>query len=170
MINYLNILDVWSIVEYGYEPKYNTTIHSLTTESQIDKGINDCAVNVILNSISEPIALVFGNMTSVRDMWLALLNRFEDNTQIKRTKIMGLETKFENFKMEDHESIEETYNRLLSIQNEFSDLGEPLINNKVVGKILRVILRRPRWEALVSVLEAIQGQIMLLCWMSCILI
>jgi gag-polypeptide of LTR copia-type len=112
MINYLNILNVWSIVEYGYEPKYSTTTH-LTTESQIDKGLNDCALNVILNSVSEPITLVFDNMTSARDMWLALLNRFEGNTQIKRTKIMGLETKFENFKMEDHESIEDMYNRLL---------------------------------------------------------
>jgi hypothetical protein len=93
-INYLNILDVWSIIEYGYEPKYNTTTYNLTIESQIDKGLNDCAVNVILNSVSEPIALVFGNMTSARGMWLALLNRFEGNTQIKRTKIMGLETKF----------------------------------------------------------------------------
>jgi gag-polypeptide of LTR copia-type len=119
MIKYINILDVWSIVEHGYEPKYNTTTHSLTTESQIDKGLNDYAVNVILNSVSEPITLVFGNMTNARDMWLALLNRFEGNTQIKRTKIMGLETKFENFKIEDHESIEELYNRLLSIQNEF---------------------------------------------------
>jgi gag-polypeptide of LTR copia-type len=48
---------------------------------------------------------------------------------------MVLETKFENFKMEDHESIEEMYNRLLSIQNEFSNLGEPLTNNNVIGKI-----------------------------------
>jgi DNA-binding IscR family transcriptional regulator len=68
MINYLNILDVWSIVEHEYEPKYNTTIHSLTTESQKDKCLNDCVVNAILNSVSETIALVFGNMTSARDM------------------------------------------------------------------------------------------------------
>jgi gag-polypeptide of LTR copia-type len=131
MINYLNILDVWYIIEHGYESKYNITTHSLTTETQIDKGLNDCAVNAIFNSVSELIALVFGNMTSARDMWLALLNRFEGNTQIKRTKIMGLETKFKNFKMEDHESIEEMYNRLLSIQNEFLDLREPLTNNKM---------------------------------------
>jgi gag-polypeptide of LTR copia-type len=107
MINYLNIIDVWSIVEHGYEPKFNTSTHCLTIKSQIDKYLNDCAVNIILNSISEPITLVFGNMTSVRDMWLVLLNRFEGNAQIKRTKIMGLQIKFENFKMEDHESIEE---------------------------------------------------------------
>jgi hypothetical protein len=39
----------------------------------------------------------------------------------------------------------------------FSDLGEALMNNKVIGKILRVMLRRSRWEALVSALEAMQG-------------
>jgi hypothetical protein len=65
MINYLNILDVWSIVEHGYELKYNTTTHSLTAESQIDKCLNNCVINAILNSVSEPIALVFDNMTSV---------------------------------------------------------------------------------------------------------
>jgi hypothetical protein len=74
MINYLNILDVWSFVEYGYESKYNITTHSLITESQIDKGLNGCVVNVILNSVSEPIALVFYNMINAKDMWLTLLD------------------------------------------------------------------------------------------------
>jgi gag-polypeptide of LTR copia-type len=73
-------------------------------------------------------------------MWLTLLNGFEGNTQIKMIKIMSLEINFKNFKMKDHETIEEMCNRLLSIQNEFSDLDEPLINNKIVGKILRVML------------------------------
>jgi gag-polypeptide of LTR copia-type len=54
-------------------------------------------------------------MTSASDIWLTLLNRFDGNTQIKKTKITGLETKFENLKMKDHESIENIYNRLLSI-------------------------------------------------------
>jgi hypothetical protein len=49
--------------------------------------------------------------------------------------------------MKDHEMIEEISNRLLSIQNKFSNLGEPLINNKDIGKIIRVMLRRPCWEA-----------------------
>jgi gag-polypeptide of LTR copia-type len=75
----------------------------------------------------------------------------------KEPKLWGLETKFEIFKMKDHKSIEEMYNRLLSIQNEFSDLGESLINNKVIDKILKVMLRMSRWEALVSALEAMQG-------------
>jgi acetoin utilization deacetylase AcuC-like enzyme len=49
MINYLNILDVWFIVEHDYEPKFNPTTHSLITETQIDNGHNYCVVNVILN-------------------------------------------------------------------------------------------------------------------------
>jgi hypothetical protein len=68
MINYLNILDVWSIVEHGYESKFNSTTHSLTIQSQIDKDLNDCTVNVILNLVNKSIALVFGNMISARDM------------------------------------------------------------------------------------------------------
>jgi hypothetical protein len=41
--------------------------------------------------------------------------------------------------MEDHKTIEEIYNRLLSIQNEFLDLGELLTNNMVVDEILKVM-------------------------------
>jgi hypothetical protein len=32
------------------------------------------------------------------------------------------------------------YNRLMAMQNEFSNLGETLSNNKVIEKILRVML------------------------------
>jgi hypothetical protein len=57
---------------------------------------------------------------------------------------MSFEIKFENFKIENNEIIEEVYNYLMSIQNEFLNLSKPLMNNKVVGKILRVMFRRPR--------------------------
>jgi hypothetical protein len=36
-------------------------------------------------------------------------------------------------------------------------LGEPLCNDKLVEKLLRVLLRKSRWEGCVSVLEPIQG-------------
>jgi hypothetical protein len=58
--------------------------------------------------------------------------------------------------MKDHETIKEMYNHSLLIQNKFSDLDEHLTNNKVVGKFLRVMLRRPQWKSLVSVLEVMQ--------------
>jgi hypothetical protein len=92
--------------------------------------------NVTTNSVTEHIALVFDNVTRANDMGQALLDRCEGNTQIKCTKIMRLKIKFENFIVEDNESIEEMYTRLMSIQNKFMDLGELIINNKIIENIL----------------------------------
>jgi hypothetical protein len=49
------------------------------------------------------------------------------------------------------------YTRLMLIQNKFIELGELLSNNKFIGKLLCVLLRRPRWEDYVSSLKTIQG-------------
>jgi gag-polypeptide of LTR copia-type len=156
MVNYLNILEVWDIVEKGYIAKYNSTTNVLTTESLLDKMANDNAVNAILNSVSEGVALLFGNMTTAQEMWNTLITIYEGNSQIKKTKITGHETKFENFRLEDGEIIENMYNRLIHIQNKFSELRETLSNEKVIGKLLRVMLRKPKWEGYVSALEAMQ--------------
>jgi hypothetical protein len=58
---------------------------------------NDYVVNVILNSVSERIAILFSTTKIASELWETLLNRFEGNSQIKRTKLMGLESKFEKF-------------------------------------------------------------------------
>jgi hypothetical protein len=68
MINYLNILEIWEIVEKYYVPKYNPDTNILTTESLIIKRKNDNIVNAILNSVSEGIAFLFGNMTNTNEM------------------------------------------------------------------------------------------------------
>jgi hypothetical protein len=51
----------WGVT--GYVSKYNPDTNMLTIESLIIK--NDNIVNTILNSISEGVALLFGNMTNV---------------------------------------------------------------------------------------------------------
>jgi gag-polypeptide of LTR copia-type len=84
------------------------------------------------------------------------LNRFEDNSQVKRTKLMGLESEFENFCIQEGESIENMYSRLMHILNEFDEVRESLSNSKIVGKIFRAMMRRPTWESIISTLEAIQ--------------
>jgi hypothetical protein len=49
------------------------------------------------------------------------------------------------------------YNRLIHIQNKFRELGEILSNEKVIEKILCVMLKRSKWKSYVSTLEAMQG-------------
>ena len=130
MINYLNILEIWDVVAYGYTPTYTTIVATETTneitfetpESKTSKKDNDLAVNAIFNLVHESVSSLFGSTTSAKEMWDALVNRYEGNTQIKRTKITGLEARFETFKVEEGESIEDMYNRLMHIQNEFTEL------------------------------------------------
>jgi gag-polypeptide of LTR copia-type len=89
-------------------------------------------------------------------MWETLLNIFEGNSQIKRIKLMGLESEFENFCIQEGESIENMYLRLMHILNEFDEVGESSSNSKIVGKIFRAMMRRPRSESMISTLEAMQ--------------
>ena len=78
MVNFLKLIDVWDIIEKWYSPKYNTGTKVLTTESKLEKTKNESAINVILNFISEQIAIDFEDSSNARDMWLALLNRYEE--------------------------------------------------------------------------------------------
>jgi hypothetical protein len=96
-VNYLNILDFWDIVQHGYIPHYDPSNLILTQKVKELKSQNDYAVNVILNSVSEKIAILFGTIEIASEMWETLLNRFKGNTQMKRTKLMGLESEFEIF-------------------------------------------------------------------------
>jgi hypothetical protein len=49
------------------------------------------------------------------------------------------------------------YSRLMHILNEFDEVGESLSNSKIVGKIFRAMMRRPRWKSMISTIEAMQG-------------
>ena len=110
MINYFNLIDVWETIQKGYTPKMNTSTNKLSLDSKLEKMVDDYAINVILGSISESIALVFTNATNAKEMWEALINKFKGNAQIKRTKLTGLETRFETFNIGEGESIEDMYN------------------------------------------------------------
>jgi gag-polypeptide of LTR copia-type len=119
MVNYLNILDFWDIVQHDYVPHYDPSNLTLTQKTKELKSQNDYVINVILNSVSERISILFGTTEIASEMWETLLNRFEGNSQMKRTKLMDLEFKFENFYIQEGESIENIYSRLMYILNKF---------------------------------------------------
>jgi hypothetical protein len=94
MVKYLNILDLWDVVQYGYVPHYNPSNLTLTQKVKELKSQNDYAVNVILNLVSERITILFGTTEIASEMWETLLNRFEGNSEMKRIKLIGLESEF----------------------------------------------------------------------------
>jgi hypothetical protein len=60
MVNYLNILDLWDVVQHDYISHYDPNNLTLTQNIKELKSQNDYAVNVNLNSVSEIIVILFG--------------------------------------------------------------------------------------------------------------
>jgi hypothetical protein len=68
MMNYLNILDLWDIVQHGYVSHYDSNNLTLTQKTKELKSQNGYAVNIILNSVSERIAILFGTTEIASEM------------------------------------------------------------------------------------------------------
>jgi hypothetical protein len=51
MVNYLNILGLWDVVQHGYVPHYDPSNLTMTQNVKELKYQNDYAINVILNSV-----------------------------------------------------------------------------------------------------------------------
>ncbi|XP_070020661.1 uncharacterized protein [Nicotiana sylvestris] len=74
----------------------------------------------------------------------------EGTTQVKQSKIDMLTIEYELFRMKDNESIQDMHTRFTSIINELHSLGETVLRNKLVRKILST-LPSP-WESKVNVI------------------
>jgi gag-polypeptide of LTR copia-type len=116
MSNYLKIIDLWDIVENGF-------IITKDANDKIDIAClmkvkqNDQAVNVILASVHESIAPTFGEAINVHDMWIALIRKYEGNDMLKKAKEKRLQSMFESFRIDEHESIEDMYTRFTILIN-----------------------------------------------------
>ncbi|XP_070007765.1 uncharacterized protein [Nicotiana sylvestris] len=69
-------------------------------------------------------------------------------TQVKQSKIDMLNTKYELFKMNEDESIQDIHTRFTSIINELHSLGEIILKNKLVKKTLSML--PGSWESKVN--------------------
>jgi hypothetical protein len=67
---------------------------------------------------------------------------------------MVLESEFENFCIQEGDSIENMYSILIHILNEFDKFGENLSNSKIVCKIFKTMMRKSRWKSLIRTLKA----------------
>nr|XP_009802548.1 PREDICTED: uncharacterized protein LOC104248056 [Nicotiana sylvestris] len=82
---------------------------------------------------------------SAKEIWEALQTAHKGTTQVKQSKIDMLTTEYELFKMEDDESIKDMYTQFTSIINELYSLGESILRNKLVRKILNIL--PSSWES-----------------------
>ncbi|XP_075074422.1 uncharacterized protein LOC142162022 [Nicotiana tabacum] len=85
---------------------------------------------------------------SAKEIWEALQIAHEGTTQVKQSNIDMLTTEYELFRMKDDLSIQDIHTRFTSIINELQSLSEIIPRNKLVRKILSVLLNS--WESKVN--------------------
>ena len=79
---------------------------------------------------------------TVKEVWTILQTTYEGTKAVKDSELQRLTTNFEEIKMDEDESFDEFYAKLKDIVNLVFNLGETILEPKVVRKVLRSLPKR----------------------------
>ncbi|RID49525.1 hypothetical protein BRARA_H00323 [Brassica rapa] len=82
------------------------------------------AISTIFSTVYIDQFKIIQYCESAKDSWNTLVNYFEGDSSVKRTRLDHLETKWENLRMEEDEPLGSFTNKLNMIENEAAVLGE----------------------------------------------
>ena len=79
---------------------------------------------------------------TVKEVWTILQTTYEGTKAVKDSQLQRLTTSFEEIKMDEDESFDEFYAKIKDIVNLVFNLGETILEPKVVRKVLRSLPKR----------------------------
>lgn len=100
------------------------------------------ALNALFNGLDNNLFRWIKQCTVAKDAWEILKTAHEGTTKVKSAKFQLLNTKFENLRMLEDESIQDYHLNILDIANSFESLREKISDEKLVIKILRSLPKR----------------------------
>ena len=77
-----------------------------------------------------------------KETWTILYTTYKGTKAVKDSKLQRLTTSFEEIKMEEDESFDEFYAKLKDIVNSAFNLGETILESKIVRKVLRSLFEK----------------------------
>ncbi|XP_060972333.1 uncharacterized protein LOC133038258 [Cannabis sativa] len=118
--------------------------YELEWSSEDDKlsAYNSKALHAIFNGVSEGCIKLISSCESAKDAWQILQTQFEGTSDVKRSRFIMLQTKFDDLRMSESKTLSEFYERLSDIANEYFALGEKLDESVLIRKIVRVLPNR----------------------------
>ena len=106
------------------------------TEEEKLSSYNNKALHAIFNGVGESFIKLVSTCVSAKDAWTILQTQFEGTVDVKRFRFIMLQTRFDDLRMSDSETLSEFYERLSDISNEYFALGEKLDDSVLVRKIV----------------------------------
>ena len=135
---FLQSLDekMWQAIEIGQtKPKEAPTDQD---DAKIKAAnFNSTALNALFSAVTnEEFKKIFSTETA-KEAWTILQTTYEGTKAIKDLKFQRLTTSFEEIKMEKDKSFNEFYAKLKDIVNSTFNLGETILEPKIVRKVFR---------------------------------
>ena len=140
-------MEIWDVIEEGpFVPTKLVDGRSVKKPKEEwnnnDKRLtsyNHRAMHILYCSLSKSQFNKVQQCSNAQEIWQTLEVAYEGTSQVKENKISLLVHKYELFKMEEDESIQEMFDRFNDILNGLKSLGKSYTNSEIVRKILRAL-------------------------------
>ena len=105
-------------------------------------NFNSRALNALFSAITNEEFKKISSTETVKEAQTILQTTYEGIKVVKDSKLQKLTTSFEEIKMEEDELFDEFYAKLKDIVNSAFNLGETILEPKIVRKVLRSLPER----------------------------
>ena len=140
---FLQSLDekVWQAVKIGWtKPKEAPANWDDAKIKAVN--FNSRALNVLFSAVTNEEFKKISSTETTKEAWTILQTTYEGTKTVKDSKLQRLTTSFKEIKMEEDESFDEFYAKLKDIVNSAFNLGETILEHKIVRKVLRSLPER----------------------------
>ena len=145
---------VWQVVEVGWiKPKEASVDWDETTI--IVANFNSRALNALFCGVTNEEFKKISSIEVVKEAWTILGTTYEGTKVVKTIKFQWLTSSFEEIRMEEDETFDEFYAKLKDIVNFAFNLGECIVESKIVRKILRSLPKR--FHAKITAIEEVKN-------------
>ena len=140
---FLQSLDekVWQAMEIGWtKPKEAPADWDDAKIKAVN--FNSRALNALFNAVTNEEFKKISSTETAKEAWTILQATYEGTKAIMDSKLQRLTTSFEEIKMEEDKSFDEFYAKLKDIVNSAFNLGETILEPKIVRNVLRSLPER----------------------------
>ena len=143
MKTFLQSLDekVWQTVEIGWAKPKEASANWDDVKIKAT-NFNNRALNSLFSTVTNEEFKKISSTETTKEAWTILQETYEGTKAVKDSKLQRLTTSFEEIKMEEDESFDEFYAKLKDIVNSTFNLGETILEPKIVKKVLRSLPKR----------------------------
>ena len=152
---FLQSLDekVWQGVEIGWTKPMEASAN--WDDAKIKAAnFNSKALNALFSAVTNEEFKKISSTETAKEAWTILQTTYKGTKAVKDSNFQRLTTSFEEIKMEEDELFDEFYAKLKDIVNSSFNLGETILEPKIVKKVLRSL--PDRFHAKITAIEELK--------------